>query len=81
VAIMVALKAATAEHHERLERRVDIASRLRSRAAYGDERLRDTFRALRGASADQIAGGIHAATVEHAGSTDDLAILVVRQLS
>ncbi len=31
---MGALKAATAEHHERLERRVDIAARLRSRDAY-----------------------------------------------
>jgi heme oxygenase len=31
---MQALKAATAEHHARLERRVDIAARLRSRGAY-----------------------------------------------
>src|SRR4051794_35839128 len=31
---MRALKAATAEHHQRLERRVDIESRLRSRDAY-----------------------------------------------
>jgi heme oxygenase len=33
---MSALKAATAAHHERLERRVDIAARVRSRAAYRD---------------------------------------------
>jgi len=36
VEAMQALKAATAAHHERLERRVDIASRLRSREAYRD---------------------------------------------
>jgi heme oxygenase len=48
VAIMAGLKAATAEHHERLERRVDIAARLRSRDAYREllERFYGYYRPL-----------------------------------
>ena len=48
VEAMQALKAATAAHHERLERRVDIAARLRSRAAYRDllERFYGFYRPL-----------------------------------
>ena len=45
---MQALKAATAVHHERLERRVDIASRVRSRDAYREllERFYGFYRPL-----------------------------------
>src|SRR3954447_11068073 len=47
-ATMRGLKAATAAHHERLERRVNIEARVRSRAAYRDllERFYGFYRPL-----------------------------------
>jgi len=54
----------------------------RGHELFGEARLRDVLRSAKGASADEIAGAVHRATIEHAGSTDDdLAILVVRALS
>ena len=49
---------------------------------FGEERLRAALAGAAGSSAEEIAAAIHKATIDFAGTTDDdLAILVVRQLS
>ena len=54
----------------------------RDHELFGEERLRAALAGAAGADAEQIASAIHEATIAHAGTTDDdLAILVVRQLS
>jgi serine phosphatase RsbU (regulator of sigma subunit)/DNA-binding response OmpR family regulator len=54
----------------------------RGRSLFGEDRLRSVVSGLAGAPAEAIAGGIRDAAVAFAGSADDdLAVLVVRQLS
>jgi sigma-B regulation protein RsbU (phosphoserine phosphatase) len=54
----------------------------RGRELFGEERLRAVIGSLAGESADRIAGAIQDAAVDFGGSAeDDLAVLVLRQLS
>jgi serine phosphatase RsbU (regulator of sigma subunit) len=54
----------------------------RGREPFGKDRLRSVLAGLRGSSADDIAGAIQAAAVGFGGAAeDDLAVLVLRQLS
>jgi serine phosphatase RsbU (regulator of sigma subunit) len=54
----------------------------RGRELFGEARLRAVLSGMRGRSAEAIAGAIQSAAVDFGGSADDdLALLVLRQLS